>query len=78
MSYTVWLLCAFIVVCLFKPSSSHPANVLPKRGDKADDGLNCDVKNNAQIDAFVAKYMVIGQHGRLYPENTQQLKTFCE
>ena len=76
MSYSVWLICLFSCVCFFKPSSSHPANALSRKSDN--DDLNCDVKSNAQIDAFVAKYMVIGRHGRLYPENTQQLKTFCE
>lgn len=66
-----------IVLCsviLFKPTYSLPANALLKNGDE----LNCDVKNNAKIDAFVAKYMVIGRHGRLYPENAKQLKMFCK
>ena len=40
--------------------------------------LNCDTKNNFRIDGQMAKIMVMGEHGRKYPEDRKQLKVFCE
>ena len=39
---------------------------------------SCDLKANEELDSSVAKLLVFGEHGRLYPENRQQLKEFCE
>lgn len=51
-------------------------HIFTQASPKAD--LNCDIKSNAKMDALLARYMVIGRHGRLYPENAQQLKAFCK
>lgn len=40
--------------------------------------FNCDTKNNEKIDEKMAKIMVIGEHGRKYPENQKQVKSFCK
>lgn len=47
-------------------------------GHIKEEDLNCDTKNNEKIDRKMAQVMVFGEHGRRYPEDRKQLKTFCE
>lgn len=39
---------------------------------------NCEVKNNKRVDLEMARLMTIGEYGRPYPENSRQLKPYCE
>lgn len=80
MTSTIWPILATTVGSFFLLSLHQAALSAPGQPASPSPGvdLNCDVKSNAKMDALLARYMVIGRHGRLYPENPQQLKRFCK
>lgn len=63
--------CFCVSITCAKRSSSSSSKI-------KEEDLNCDTKNNDKIDRKMAQVMVFGEHGRKYPEDRRQLKTFCE